>query len=311
LTLLVAVVVLVGLNFAPMQSATILLGLLMAVIALLGLAAKAESREMVFVSLLAAIGFLLIFGCEVLFIKDHFSDGSLYRMNSVFKFHYQVWILFSLASGPLLKWLFEALWPRWGAVKRSLWAFCFAFTFLAAGLYPVLTFTARMAGSSPDLATMDGEVYYERAFSTDHAVAQWIRQNVHSVNGKLPVILETWGGSYQQQYATLATMTGFPTVLGWDFHEAQWRGSWDKPVVRGQDPDDNLFRRRNDIDAIYTSADMNQTKDLMRRYGVDYVYVSDIERDKYKDHPENLTKFASMGAVVFQQGSAVLYKINP
>ena len=310
LTLLVAVVVLVGLNFFH-SSATILVGLLMAAIALLGLAAKSESREMVFVSLLASIGFLLIFGCEVLFIKDHFSDGDLYRMNSVFKFHYQVWILFSLASGPLLKWLLEVLWPRWGTLKRSLWAFCFAFTFFAAGLYPLLAFTARMAGSSPDLATMDGEVYYERAFSTDHAVAQWIRQNVHITNGKMPVILETWGGSYQQQYATLATMTGFPTVLGWDFHEAQWRGSWDKPVVRGQDPDDNLFRRRNDIDAIYTSADMNQTKDLMRRYGVDYVYVSDIERDKYKDHPENLNKFSQMGTVAFQQGSAVLYKINP
>lgn len=309
--LLVILVVLVGFNFPPMRSSTILLGLLMAAIAILGLAVKSESREMVFVSLLSAIGFLLIFGCEVLFIKDHFSDGDLYRMNSVFKFHYQVWIVFSLASGPLLKWLFENLWPRWGTLKKVLWAGCFLFTFFAAFLYPVLAFTSRMAGSSPDLATTDGEVYYEHAFPTDFAVAQWIRQNVHITGGKVPVILETWGGSYQQQYATVATMTGFPTVLGWDFHEAQWRGSWDQAVVRGQDPEDTLFRRRNDIDAIYTSADLNQTRDLMRRYGVDYVYVSDIERDKYKDHPENLNKFAQLGTVVFQQGSAVLYKINP
>jgi YYY domain-containing protein len=311
ITLVVVLVVLVGLNFQPMQTSTILLGLLMAAIALLGLSAKSESREMVFVSLLCAIGFLLILGCEVLFIKDHFSDGELYRMNSVFKFHYQVWILFSLAAGPLLKWLFENAWPRWGGLKKGFWTACFLFTFFGAFLYPVLAFTSRMAGSSPDLATMDGEVYYERAFGTDHAVAQWVRQNVHIINGKVPVILETWGGSYQQQYATVATMTGFPTVLGWDFHEAQWRGSWDHAVVRGQDPDDTLFRRRNDIDAIYTSADLNQTRDLMRRYAVDYVYVSDIERDKYKDHPENLGKFSQLGTVVFQQGSAVLYKINP
>ncbi|HVZ80967.1 MAG TPA: DUF2298 domain-containing protein [bacterium] len=311
ITLLVILALLLGLNFPPMRASTILVGLLMAFFAVLGLASKNESREKVFVSILSAIGFLLIFGCEVLFIKDHFSDGDLYRMNSVFKFHYQVWIVFGLASGPLLKWIVEILWPRWSGVKKTLWIALFLFAFFGAALYPVLAFTARMAGTSPDLATMDGEVYYERAFPTDHAVAQWIRQNVHIKDGKVPVILEAWGGSYQQQYATLATMTGFPTVLGWDFHEAQWRGSWDHAVVRGKDPDDTLFRRRSDIDAIYTSADLDQTRDLMRRYGVDYVYVSDTERDKYKDHVENLNKFSALGTVVLQQGSAVLYKINP
>jgi uncharacterized membrane protein len=109
----------------------------------------------------------------------------------------------------------------------------------------------------------------------------------------------------------LATVTGYPTVLGWDFHEAQWRGSWDKPVVRGQDPEDNLFRRRNDIDAIYTSGDLNLTRELLRRYGVDYVYIGDVEREKYKDHLENLSKFNQLGMVVQQQGNAVLYQMNP
>ena len=65
------------------------------------------------------------------------------------------------------------------------------------------------------------------------------------------------------------------------------------------------------MDAIYTSPDLNQTRDLLKRYGVDYVYIGDIEREKYKDHPENLGKFSNLGPVIQQFGNSLLYKINP
>ena len=311
LALGIVLLLLLGLNLAPLQLSTIIVGLLMAFFCLAALASKSETKEMVFTLLMVLIAFLLIFGCEVLFIRDHFSDSALYRMNTVFKFHYQVWILLSLASGPLLKWLVENQWPQWVAWKRALWLGVALFALVGAALYPLLTFTARMRGSNPDTATMNGEAYYEHTYPTDYQAALWIKQNVKPVGGKVPVILEAWGGSYQQQYARIATVTGYPTVLGWDFHEAQWRGSWDQPAIRGGDPNDTVFRRRSDVDAIYTSADLNQTKDLLKRYGVDYVYVGDVERDKYKDHLENLGKFSILGAVAQQFGNSVLYKVNP
>ena len=307
----VILVILLGLNLNPIKGGTLVLALFFAFLSLAALAAKTESKEMIFTTLLVFIGFLLIGGCEVLFIKDHFSDGALYRMNSVFKFHYQVWILFSLASGPLLKWLVENQWSHWVTWKKAVWSVLFLSALLGAGLYPLMAFTARMRGSSPDMATMDGEVYYQHAFSNDYDAAQWIKQNVTPAGKKVPVILEAWGGSYQQQFGVIATLTGYPTVLGWDFHEAQWRGSWDKPAIRGGDPEDTVFRRRSDVDAIYSSADINQTRDLLRRYSVDYVYVGDVEREKYKDHPENLGKFTQLGSVAQQFGNSILYKVNP
>ncbi len=106
-------------------------------------------------------------------------------------------------------------------------------------------------------------------------------------------------------------MTGYPTLLGWNFHEAQWRGSWDQAVIRGQSPDDTVQKRQSDVDALYSSPDLNQTRDLLRKYSVDYVYVGDLERQKYKDHPENLGKFAQLGTSVINIGNSVLYKINP
>ena len=147
---------------------------------------------------------------------------------------------------------------------------------------------------------MDGATYYEKTFPADYQVVQWIKANVKPVAEKMPVILEAWGGSYHQDFARIASNTGFPTVLGWDFHEVQWRGSGDKAVIRGGDPDDTVVHRQNDIDQIYTSSDLQITKNLLKKYGVDYVYVGDSERQKYAANAAMLNKFSQLGVVVFQ-----------
>ena len=180
----------------------------------------------------------------------------------------------------------------------------------AAAMYPLLSFMSRMNGTSPDQATMDGAAYYEKNFSADYQVIEWIKANVKPVMGKMPVVLEAWGGSYHQDFGRISTNTGFPTVLGWVFHEVQWRGSGDKAVIRGQNPDDTVVHRQNDIDAIYTSPDLQLTQNLLKKYGVDYVYVGDSERQKYAANAAGLNKFIQVGIVAFQVGNSVLYKIN-
>jgi uncharacterized membrane protein len=231
-------------------------------------------------------------------------------MNTVFKFHYQVWIFLSVALGPFLKWLMENQWIRWSLWKRITWGMLAIIFIGAAAMYPLLSFMSRMNGTSPDQATMNGAVYYEKNFSADYQIIEWIKANVKPVMGKIPVVLEAWGGSYHQDFGRIATNTGFPTVLGWDFHEVQWRGSGDKAVVRGQNPDDTVVHRQNDIDSIYTSPDLQLTGNLLKKYGVDYVYVGDSERQKYAANAAILNKFIQLGVVVFQVGNSVLYKIN-
>ncbi len=298
------------LNLSPMKLSALFLALLFIVFACISLASRSESKEIVFSTILTIIAFGLVAGCEVFYVKDMFFSGNLYRMNTVFKFHYQVWILLSIALGPFLKWLMENPWGRWGLWKKITWG-ALAFILLGvAAMYPLLSFTSRLNGSSPDLATMDGATYYERTFPADYQVVQWIKANVKPAVGKMPVILEAWGGSYHQDFGRIASNTGFPTVLGWDFHEVQWRGSGDKAVVRGGDPDDTVVHRQNDIDQIYTSSDLQITKNLLKKYGVDYVYVGDSERQKYAANAAMLNKFSQLGVVAVQVGNSVLYKIN-
>jgi YYY domain-containing protein len=65
-----------------------------------------------------AAGLLMI--CEVIYLRDVFG-GQLFRMNSVFKFYYQVWLLLGIASGPLLVWLgARAIDAIRGALARAI-----------------------------------------------------------------------------------------------------------------------------------------------------------------------------------------------
>ncbi|HVM33400.1 MAG TPA: DUF2298 domain-containing protein [bacterium] len=286
------------------------LGLTLLVFALgmLSLGRKSESRELIFSTFLVILAFGLMGFCELFYIRDQFAGGALYRMNTVFKFHYQAWIFLSAASAPFLKWLVENQWPRWGGARRWSWGAVFGLMFLGAALYPFLALIERTAGTGGVL-TLDGTDYFQRTYPSDFQAVEWIKQNLKPVGGKAPVILEAWGGSYSD-YARLATHTGYPTVLGWDFHEAQWRGAWDKPAIRGGDAEDNILTRRQDVDTIYTTKDLGQARALLAKYGVTAVYVGGLEREKYKDHLDALGKFVQWGAPV-SFGDSVLYKLNP
>ncbi len=189
----IALAALILLNLGFLKLATILFAALLVLFAVMSLSGKDESHEGVFATLLAILAFALILSCEVLYIRDHFDGSSLYRMNTVFKFHYQAWILFSLSSGFFLKWIVENQLTRWASWKKWLWITAASLAFFGAALYPVLAFTSRMRGSSVENITMDGSLYYERTFPVDYQVAQWIKTNVKPISGKIPVILEAWG----------------------------------------------------------------------------------------------------------------------
>jgi uncharacterized membrane protein len=299
------------LTLGNLNLSVLLAGMLIAFLSLVSLSSKSDSKEMVFASLLTGLAGLLLAGCEVLYIKDHFDGGELYRMNSVFKFHYQVWLLLAIASAPMLKFLMENQWPSWAPWKRITWGFLGVFVLVGATLYPILTLVSRTRGTGSQI-TLDGLAGFKTYNSGDSAAVDWLLKNAHPAGTKVPVVLESWGGSYSS-FARIATQTGFPTVLGWDFHEAQWRGSWDKPAIRGGDADDTVMHRRQDVDTIYSTPDVNQAKDILRKYSVDYVVVGNLERtgagNKAGYPAEGVDKFGQLGLPVFQQGGTAIFKV--
>ena len=250
--------------------------------------------EHVFVLFLAFTALLLIFGTEFVFIRDLFGN----RMNTVFKLYYQAWAMLAIVAAYGVYYLASA-WPRAGApaaVRLGARAWLVLGVVAVAGglVYPPAALLSR-AGASAGPATLDGTAYLAWADPSDYAAIQWLQRNV---SGN-PVIVEASGGSYSQ-FGRISENTGLPTLLGWDFHEMQWRGSYDEQR-----------RRQADLDTIYRSTDNATVLSLLRQYGVTYVYVGPLEVEKYgRPDRAGLDKFAGFMDTAYQQDGVVIYRMR-
>ncbi|MBN1979307.1 MAG: hypothetical protein JW918_18070 [Anaerolineae bacterium] len=233
-----------------------------------------------FVLLLFATGALLVLSVEFVYIKDHFGT----RMNTVFKFYFQAWILWSIGGAYAL-----ATFIRRGGMGGKVVSAVAAILILAGLLYPLLAIPRR-ADEYGGPVTLDGADYLARQYPADYAAITWLNEHVKGA----PVILETPGGSYGYE-GRVSAHTGLPTVLGWAGHEHQWRGTYDEQA-----------RRKEDIETLYTSVDKEQVLTLLDKYDISYVYVGPLERDLYQI--DGLAKFAGLMEVAYESGDVVIYK---
>lgn len=237
-----------------------------------------------FVLLLVGVGVLLVLTPEFVFLVDLFGT----RMNTVFKFHYQAWLLLGLASAVSLVWMAGRMSPllvRWCMLACSVSLVCVGL------LYP-LSATPAKTGELRSRATLDGAAFYQTSRPDDYGAIRWLS---NAVSGR-PVVLEATGGEYSE-YGRVSTFSGLPSVLGWAGHEVQWRG-------RGEEPQ----RRAQDIEAIYRSADRTAIRGLLQKYGVEYVFVGSLERELFG--PTVTSRFEGLLDPVHRQGGVTIYHVQ-
>ena len=241
----------------------------------------------IYALMLAALGFLLIMGPELLHVDDSFG-GALERMNTVFKLYYQAWILLSVAAGYAV---FHMLKLRYSAEGGALtlariWLVAFVVLLACSAYYPLAA--AATKGNPKDRdPTLDGLAYLP---ADERAAIEFIRRDA----GRDSAVLEAFGADYTP-HGRVSSSTGVPTVLGWAGHEIQWRGSHEP-----------LSGRSEDITAIYTTEDVEEARRLLDKYGVDYVYVGDRERQAYGE--AGLAKFGELMDAAFRQGGVTVYR---
>jgi YYY domain-containing protein len=239
------------------------------------------ASSLCFVLLMVATGLVLTLSVEFIYLRDTFGN----RMNTVFKFYYQAWVLLALASAYGLYYVIE----RAGGLGRVLFLVGFAVLCALGMVYPLAAGFDK-AGGFAHQPTLDGLAWVRQHSPDEYAAVQWLNRHVQDTQ----VILEATGGSFTE-YARVSSRTGLPTLLGWGGHELQWRGNYEEPG-----------RREPDINAIYSSLDTQHVLTLLEKYDITYVYVGLLERGKYS--PAALAKFDRFMDVVFQQGNVIIYK---
>jgi YYY domain-containing protein len=238
-----------------------------------------------FAILCAVFGLLLTLSVEFFYLVDNFRV----RMNTVFKFYFQAWVLMAIAGAFAVYWL-----NRTRGWLRSAFLFTFWLLFALGMFYPVLGNVSR-AGSFAHKPTLDGTAYLNNDHPGDYAAIAWLNQQVDGA----PVILEapgTGGSSYVYE-GRVAALTGLPTLLGWAGHEGQWRGNYE--VQDAREPD---------IEMIYKTLDPQTALTLLDKYAITYVYVGPLERSKYD--PRALEKFGRFMDIVYQQDGVTIYKVS-
>ena len=76
---------------------------------------RAADTGTICAALLAATGLAVLAGTQVVYLKDHLQGGDAYRMNTLFKFYNQVWVLWGVAAAIVLPRIFS----RFEAMLRS------------------------------------------------------------------------------------------------------------------------------------------------------------------------------------------------
>ena len=240
-----------------------------------------------FALLLYAVGLLLTFGVEFAFIRDKFGT----RMNTVFKFYYQAWALWSVASAYALYYLIAHQRRR----GLNLAAGLAGVVVIGLGLfYPLLAIPYKMEERSAAIPpTLDAMAYTGQFVPDEYAAIQWLAAAAPARS----VILEAPGEEYNAGTSRFSTWTGLPTVVGWPGHEDQWRGSYE---IQGP--------RIDIINAIYAAADGRLALQQLRDLDVRYVIVGPAERRKYP--PNGLAKFDQLLPVVYQNQTVVIYQVS-
>jgi uncharacterized membrane protein len=248
-----------------------------------------------FTLLLILLGALLVLGVEFFFLRDQFG----WRMNTIFKFYFQTWLIWAVAAAyAVCVLLWELRGPAFVAFGLGMVALL-----LMALTYPILSLGSKTNNfRPPDGWTLDGTRYLEQSSPDDTAASRWLAQ---APDGVIAEAVSPTGGSYTN-YARISMLSGQPAVLGWTGHESQWRGG-----------STEMGSRQPDLEHLYCSRDWGETQDILEKYKIRYIIVGGLERTTYIPGSDNCpaglqeAKFLTQLRQVFQQGSVTIYEYIP
>jgi uncharacterized membrane protein len=237
--------------------------------------------------LLILLGLILALGPEFFYLRDLFG----WRINTIFKFYYQVWLLWGVAAAYGSVVLLQDLRHKW----RIIFSVVLVGTLLIGLTYTTFGIWTKTNGFQPPYGwSLDGTGYLERQSPDEMAAIRWLS------SASSGVVAEAVGGSYTS-YARISTLSGQPTVLGWPGHESQWRGGYRE-----------MGSRQGDIERLYCTRDWLEAQSIIEQYDIRYLYLGSLERIAYSQEKcvggLDEIKFIRNLNPVFSQGGVTIYE---
>jgi len=276
-----------------------------------------------FILLLIFLAAVLVLAPDYVFLRDLFSS----RLNTVFKFYYQAWVLWSLAGAFGVAVLLQELEGRWAWVYRI----GLALVLIIALAFPVLalpnktldfqipnflhTLQARQAAGDPAAVleaakvwTLDGSVLFSNQYPDDAAAARWL------LSAPPGVLAEAASNDAYSDFGRMAVYSGQPGVLGWWWHEYQWRGKLsqlaspltDLPCKADFSISGLPRSRADDLSCLYQANTWDTADEVIKQYNIRYIVVGTLERQSYRINEQLLQQHLT---AVFHQGQVVVYEV--
>ena len=239
--------------------------------------------------------------------------GDIGRMNTVFKLYLQAWMLLAVSAAASLGWLLNVFrfWRlRWRTIFQS-----GVYILLTGAFMFTLTATSdkisdRMTPLAPH--TLDGMTFMNYSqhwdgglmdLSEDYRAIRWMQDNVKGS----PVIVEANCSEYH--WCTRYTIyTGLPGVVGWNWHQRQQRGIFAP----------NVQLRVDDVGVFYSTPDLQQALNFLKKYEVKYIVVGQLERNIYppaEPTMDGLAKFEQYNGkywnAVYRDANTTIYEVLP
>ncbi len=243
--------------------------------------------------LMVLLGLLLTLAPEFVYLQDVF----LTRMNTIFKFYFQAWVLWSLAGAwQLARWLTpdQAAQTAAPSPGRRLLTVLSGLMIAVGLVYTIMAIPARAKEHGVPW-TLDGAAWLWQSHPQDALAIQWLNSHVEDNS----VIVESPADEHRAYVyeGRVSAMTGLPTVLGWAGHQRQWRGNYDEPAAREQD-----------LELLFNTLDSALARTILERYHVNYIYIGPMERSRYS--AEGLAKFANMFSPVYDAYDVIIYQVE-
>lgn len=243
-------------------------------------------NKLSFVFLITIYSFLIALLLELIFFADANSGGEWYRANTYYKFSNQAFFMLAISCSVFLAIIY----------KFSKWVMRASFLVLTLLCFVLNYFFFQIRAEGRNFSGVRDVTMTVREFDNDlyEAIKFFQKSNLKNIT-----ILEASGYAYDN-YNFVSSYTGHPTVLGWHNHQLTWRNS--------RVFNEKVLERLGDTTEVYTGDDLNKSLEIIKKYNVDFIVVSNSEKIVHKNI--NLKKLLSLGEVAFSNRGVTIIRVK-